>query len=489
MDPFSLLAAAIAAGVISRSSSSNEDRAETVLRVRRVPQGFTTSPWPFIQGFSMETEDPADSDGLWHVTTALRSVLQEGLKSRAQTGTVGLGGGVLHQAPNLVSVTTQRSAALRIYRAMRLALEAANGRVPVTELVHELLQQNWGALNQVSDHEMFLAEGGDLAEEEGLGFQLAERLGLPRGTNLFEIDLRQDDLRRELNGRFPYGQDRYELIGGLETDIANALHEAEEGQEDPMPGNYPVGFTARYSRFVQIVPSEVAIVQVAADRRAVVEVMPDELELRFFPEDLAVVGWERPEWIVSQPEHEAVQRARKTALSAARLARFPDGRPAPVPTAFIDSGLAGGLVDDGWGGIVFGTTDPDVVVRVGFAAERDQDTLEDEELQETGGVVRVYCTVPVGDRVVSWRERVDPHVEWRLRRRYGAKADPLLQALAMMYDLESRQRRREVLEILKSYRATYPLYRAILAGMPTSDVMLDHNLGVRRNGDVVAFDL
>lgn len=489
MDPFTLLAAAIAAGVVSQASSEGPDRGETVLRIRRVPQGYTTSPWPFVQGYSLEAEDPSDNDGLWHVTTALRSVLEQGLRSRLQTGTIGLGGGPSHEAPDLVSVTTQRQAALRIYRAMLTALAAANGRVPVTEIVHEVLSQNGAALQEIHDHEEFLADGGDLGEEEGIDYDIAVRLGFPRGTSIGSVDLRDDDVRRLLDGRFVYGRDRYELLRSLENLIAEALHEAQEMQEDPSPGSYPVGFTAPYERFVQIEPSEVAIVQVAADRRAVVEMLPAELELRFHPEDLVVVGWERPEWSTSRPEHDAVRTARQIAVSAARTARWPGGGPAPVPTSFLDSGLAGGFVSDGWGGIVFETTDPDVVVRVGWDGEKSQDVLEDEELQETGGVVRVYCSVPVRDRVVSWRERVDPHVEWRLRRRYGEKVELLLRALSGLYDMSTRSRREQILDVLRSYRATYRLYLAIRAGMPTSDLELNHNLGVTREGDVVAFDL
>lgn len=492
MDPLSLLAAAIAAGVVSQASSDGPDRGETVLRVRRVPQGSTTSPWPFVRGYSLETDDPADNDGLWHVTTALRSVLEQGVRSRAQTGAVGLGGGPSHQAPGLVSVTTQRYAALRIYRAMRLALAAAEGRAPVSEIAHEVLRQNDSAIQDVLAHEEFLREDGDLGEEEGLGYVLAERLGLPPGTDLLDradVDLRDDGLRRELNERFPYGRDRYELLMKLEEDIVDALSVAEEGMEDPTPGNAPVGFTAPYDRFVQICPREVAIVQLAARRGARAEVIPAELELRFRPEDLTVVGWERPEWRIEGPEHDQVLEARRLALQAARRVRWQGGGTAPVPTAFLDSGLAGGLVSDGWGGIVFETTDPDVVVRVGWEGEGSQDMLEDEELQQTGGVVRVYGSVPVGNRVVSWRERVDPNVEWRLRRRYGDKVNLLLRALAGLYDLSSRSRRQQVLDVLRSYRATYRLYLAIRAGMPTSDVELSHNLGVTRDGNVVAFDL
>lgn len=489
MEPFTMLAAAIAAGVVFQASSNGSDRRETVLRIRRVPQGYTTSPWPFVRGYSLEAENPADNDGLWHVTTALRSVLRDGVRSRLQTGTIGLGGGAANQAPDLVSVTTQRQAALRIYMAMQLALAAANGRVHVADLVSEFLRQNRMALQEVSNHEEFLAEGGDLRKAEGLGFDLAERLGLYPWTNLLELDLLNDDIRRELDDRFPYGRDRYELLRSLEALVADALHEAEAKQEEPSPGNYPVGFTAPYDRFVQIEPSEVAIVQLAANRRAVVEMLPAELELRFHPDDLVVVGWERPEWSAVKPEHDQVKTARRLALQAAHRITWPRGGPTPTPTAFLDSGLGGGLVSDGWGGIVFETTDPDVVVRVGHEGERNQEMLEDEELQETGGVVRVYSSVLIGDRVVSWRERVDPSVEWHLRRRYGEKAEPLLRALVGLYDMGSRSRRQQVLDVLRSYRATYRLSLAIRAGMPTGDLDLSHNLGVTRDGDVVAFDL
>lgn len=472
MDPFTLLAAAVAAGIVS-TESSGSDRREAVLRIRRVPKRFTTSPWPFVRGYSLETDDPSDSDGIWHVTTALRTVLDEGLLPRSRTGRVGLGGGPMHQAPDQVSAVTQHDAALRVYRAMRLAIEAARGRVSVRDMVRAFLDLNDGALSEIHDWEGYLSEAGELADGQGIGFQLGERLGL-RGVDVEEESTWADDpvLAGGLDEAFPTGKDRYELFVKLEEDVLDALESAQDRMDEKSPCLAPVGFTAPWSRFVQIDPSDVAILQLAVDRRAVVDHVPSECELRFSHEDLVVVGWERPDWKVRR---EVPGRVREALKQICKVRRRDDRLPSP--TVFLDDGMQGG--------VVFDTTDPDVVVRIGPPDDK-QDLLLDEDLVETGGIVRTLAGPFLSEdgRIVVWREKVDLGVESYLLRRYGEKAEPVLRSLVALYWLDT-----EALDRLRTLRATHGLWRALRTGLPTSDIDLGHNLGVTRDGRVVAYDL
>lgn len=292
MDPLTLFAAALAAGVVGASADSGRDRREAVLRIRRIPYGYTTSPWPFVQKYSISSDDPRDDDGLWHVTTGLRAVLAEGLKARTETNAVGLGGGPLHVSPETISVVPRHEAALRIYRMMRSALAAARGELSTASMLRTFVEENDGAFSEVKAWEDFLAEGGDLGDDDGIGFQLADRLGLD--GPLEDIDFRDPWVQADLDRRFPTGQSRYELLQQLEVDLVEAVEGAEKNAEEKSTC-LPVGFTAPWIRFSKIDPNDVAIVQVAALRSdEPVDVVPGETELRFFPESLYVVGFERP---------------------------------------------------------------------------------------------------------------------------------------------------------------------------------------------------
>lgn len=155
-------------------------------------------------------------------------------------------------------------------------------------------------------------------------------------------------------------------------------------------------------------------------------------------------------------------------------------RGAPAPTQYLDSGMQGGFV--------FRTVDPDVVVRVGLDAGGNQyeDLFCFPDPDLASGMVRSFgCWERNGIRV-TWKERVDTDVEGFLLRRYSnpEERDPAMRALVGLYGAPSRN-----LAILRRYPETAGLARAIRNGLPTDDLDLTQNLGVTKDGRVVAYDL
>ena len=155
----------------------------------------------------------------------------------------------------------------------------------------------------------------------------------------------------------------------------------------------------------------------------------------------------------------------------------------PAPTEELGSGSEG---------IVFATTDPTMVCRVG-TQEKVFDLLE---WQESNAVVRVHYLEKMmaedndGSEtkvVVSWQELVDEHIEGYFYRKYkGDKEtqDKILGALSGLYHVD-----RKKLKILKEFEETEFLAEAIENGMPTGDLDLSSNLGMTSDNRVVAFDL
>jgi hypothetical protein len=469
MDPFTLFAMALAAGVLSRGSSDGLDEAEGVLRIRRIPSRYTASPWPFVYGTSLQSDDPREDDGIWHVTTNLPAVLEDGLWARRQTGAVGLGGGLINEAPDKVSATLRYSAALRLYRGIRLALEAARGQVRTADLVAEFLRQNDDALDQVSAWEDYLLEAGEMGEHGTLGHELSEILEEGGRSLLGQLDLTDPYFARTLDGRFYNGRTRYEILQKLERAVAERLHSLRANfSEDPQIDD-PIGFTAPWHQFVKIDPQNIAILQLSADRKAKTDLVPSECEIRFWPEDLFVIGFSRPLWKLDSKVIDQVERAKKLAESVAAANNM------PAPTEFLDEGMRGG--------VVFLTADPEVVVRV---APIKESALEEMFFEEDfqGGVVKLLGMFDVPPFRLSWKEKVDTGVESFLLRTYRKNGEKLCGALLGLDRIS-----KDKLATLSSFPATKGFADAIRSGLPTSDLDLRLNLGVTKDGRVVAFDL
>lgn len=168
------------------------------------------------------------------------------------------------------------------------------------------------------------------------------------------------------------------------------------------------------------------------------------------------------------------------------LRRVAEEQGLPPPVKELGSGSEG---------IVFSTTDPEQVCRVG-TREKVFDLLE---WQESNAVVRVHYIEKMmaedtdGSEtrvVVSWQEMVDENVEGYFYRKYKNNKetqDEILGALSGLYDSHWDRKRR--VKIMRKYDETMYLADAIMNGMPTDDLDLNSNLGVTSDGRVVAFDL
>lgn len=148
-------------------------------------------------------------------------------------------------------------------------------------------------------------------------------------------------------------------------------------------------------------------------------------------------------------------------------------------------------IGSGSEGIVFSTTDPAQVCRVG-TKERVFALLE---WQHSHAVVQVFYLEKMsaeidGDNirvVVSWQEFVDDNVEGYFYRKYKGDEktqNRILGALSGLYHATAR-----TLKILKEFEETERLAEAIEEGLPISDLDLSSNLGMTSDGRVVAYDL
>ena len=167
------------------------------------------------------------------------------------------------------------------------------------------------------------------------------------------------------------------------------------------------------------------------------------------------------------------------------LKRVAAERGLPTPVKEIGSGSEG---------IVFSTTDPTQVCRVG-TKDRVMELLE---WQQSGAVVEVFYAEPMEALdedgtavkvVVSWQEFVDDNVEGYFYRKYKDKdvQNKILSALSGLYDFYGH--RGNKIRTLKQFEETEALAAALEEGMPSSDLDLSDNLGMTADGRVVAYDL
>jgi len=196
--------------------------------------------------------------------------------------------------------------------------------------------------------------------------------------------------------------------------------------------------------------------------------------------------WEE---IVVVPENDFYFKPRRGSRSLVSEAwarkAISEARPPGMPQAtnFLDSGSSA------W---VFETADPEIVVRAApLSREDDADRermLLEPELQE--GVVRVLAMRQTDEALVTWKERLDPYVEGFVLRRHTEEASSdLLGALLQISYGYPRSTFLRSLKILRRYPETEGLARALRAGLPNGDLDLHSNLGVTRDGRVVAYDL
>ena len=284
------LVAGLAVAGLARRSGSRNAPAGRFRKISPVPTGFVTSPLSFVRGRTLELAvDPEETGkaqpgtGLYHVTTNLPAVLAEGrLRSRrdlraAGRQGAGLGGGLRDEAPDRVSVGLTLDGALRVLRATRMMAQAVHGQIEAEEAFRILKRENEGALSLVYDE--IDARSDEEPDDPEAGDNWSSW-----------ADNQLEDAEAKVKRR-PSGPALYEALRAWEgrlADIANQINWI-----DDHPCSYTVGFTEPASKFARVRAEAVGLVQLAARKGAGSEQISAECELRFRPEDLALVGvWE-----------------------------------------------------------------------------------------------------------------------------------------------------------------------------------------------------
>jgi hypothetical protein len=222
------------------------------LAKEKAPEEFSGDPIHFISGDYLPEEE---NRGLFHVTTAKSKVLEEGLKSRAETKAVGLGGGIQNAAPRSVSVTFDAGHAADIEERMNLAVKAARDEITPRQALDQMIS---------STHL------DDTTPEE-----IGEALGAPEEVRSGEWE----DFDKWFDKEYPHGS-AYDVVQQLDDAAGKVFSESE----------YPVrvGFTADKEAMAKIDPNEIATLEVEGRKGAKVQHVHDEAELRFNPKDLRI---------------------------------------------------------------------------------------------------------------------------------------------------------------------------------------------------------
>ena len=283
------------AGLARRASGSGNAPAGRFRKISPAPTGFVTSPLSFVRGTVLELAvDPEETGkaqprtGLYHVTTNLPAVLAEGrLRSRRELRAAGrqgagLGGGLRDETPDRVSVGLTLDGALRVLRATRMMAQAVHGQIEAEEAFARMQSFSESALDLL-----------DRAVEWMVDVELDQDEPTFRAARSYEDELNR--LAEDVFRATP-GPDLYDALRRYETHVTNTLGEwTGEGwlELDEQMCGTTVGFTEPAHRFERVRPEAVGLVQLAGRKGADSEQIPSECELRFRPEDLALVGvWE-----------------------------------------------------------------------------------------------------------------------------------------------------------------------------------------------------
>jgi len=289
-----IVAGLAVAGLARRASGSGNTPSGRFRKLSPAPTGFVTSPLSFVRGTTLELAvDPEETGkaqpgtGFYHVTTNLPAVLAEGrLRSRRELRAAGrqgagLGGGWGDDASDRVSVGLTLDGALRVLRATRMMAQAVHGQIEAKDAFARMQSFSESALDLLDRAVEWMVDVEDEYEET---FHAAR--SYEDALNLFIADAL----------RATPGPDLYDALRHYETHVASTLQEwADIGwlELDEQMCSTTVGFTEPASKFARVRPEAVGLVQLAARKGAESEQIPSECELRFRPEDLALVGvWE-----------------------------------------------------------------------------------------------------------------------------------------------------------------------------------------------------
>jgi len=161
------------------------------------------------------------------------------------------------------------------------------------------------------------------------------------------------------------------------------------------------------------------------------------------------------------------------------------------PTSYLDGGFYAK---------VYNTEDPNLVIRVARNEESEcEKKINEKEIQETGGVVKVYHQYEedyydedYGEEnyIISYKEKVDTNWLGYLKKQYNEISEEykvLIDVIQWKLSSQSEFYAKQGLEILKKYKETDNLVNAVEAGISSDDLHKD-NIGVNKSGNIVVID-
>jgi hypothetical protein len=221
------------------------------IRVGDLPKNYSTDAKDFI---SPDYFDEDDEGTMYHVTTAKDKVIGEGLKSRSDTKSVGLGGGFNNQASDKVSVTFSNPQAQAIAERLRLAVDAAKGNVKSSDVLSIM----------VEDYRL---------DDEYPPKEIVDVLCVPS-----KISNDWDKVGAWVDKEY----DPYDVLVKLDDSLSSIFTDAGDF-------GYRVGLTGTKEQMARIPEDQIEIMEIGAKKGVKPEHVADEAELRFNPQDIWVI--------------------------------------------------------------------------------------------------------------------------------------------------------------------------------------------------------
>ena len=237
--------------------------------------GYQRKAKPFLGN---EAPEGYDIDyNLYHVTTNLSGVINsQRLKSRKELGgVVGLGGGWSNEASHLVSVTYSYDKASSIYYDMKFVCKIVAGDVLASEVF------NYFDLDYVEEDDVKEAVLVSLSIDES------------EVDRYWDGDMPNGEFNALLNLKASGSKSVYAFWKRLEEAKAESVSNSYSFSSDFVDSGV-TGFTGSFEDMKKINPSQIAILQLVAKKGINPHHVPEELELRFRPQDLRIVRYLQP---------------------------------------------------------------------------------------------------------------------------------------------------------------------------------------------------
>jgi hypothetical protein len=263
-------------------------------------------------------DEPAQR-GMYHVTTDLPAVIQEGLKSQEQLGreegadpVSGLGGA----AGDMISLTYSYEKALNIQQALQMAAETAQGKLKTSDVVR------WVEDFRSTDEATLVLGILSFFSDSGPGVSPKQLEQIYETKGWLEMLSYLD--RIDIGAMYQYG-----LLSQLDFKVS------ENRKVWDVPDLTHVGFVASWENAQNIDPEKIGIVQVAAKPGALQHHY--EYELTLAPEDAEVLGpvTERGLETMSWLRKRAYKAGeRYEVIEAFEATKFPGKDKASLPVGF-----------------------------------------------------------------------------------------------------------------------------------------------------------